>query len=667
MCPSALFPAVARTLFLTIPALFFAVPVRATPGDPDYSFRDFGWTTIPTTGYVAPTAVAVQPDGKILVAANVETAGRTLAVVYRFLADGTLDSSFGSGGRATPPISHTNSAGSSTANAIALQNDGKIVIAGGLVDVPNIRGYMMARLLANGDPDTGFGTLGDGHAYIPLPNAGEARGVAVLPDGKILVTGDAYFTLRCQPDGTQDLSFGTDGRGQSAGGRTRAMLVQGDGKILTAGTDSNENMLVTRSLPDGTPDETFGTSSSTTSVAFSSGGVLRGLSLQPDGKIVGAGTLTNGTVGVFRLTSNGSFDPSFNATGRTTIPFSLDVRMLALQNNGRILVAGTLNATAGSGDTGIIRLNTNGTPDSTFGSGGKVSSDAGAGNEMCYAGTLLPNRKLFIAGYYDSGGIVPSGILLERFVTVEGPALSVENTAGTVLPAGGTTPVDLGKTTATVPIVREFAVKNYGAAPLTGLSVTVAPGGPPGEFAVTTPAPATLSAGAGGTFSVTFTPGAATGLRTAAVHVASNDPDFNPYTINVAAFTATALENWRFTWFGSTENTGSGADLLDFDSDGMVNILEFALRANPTQAGPAPAGEYVKNVSGGLFTYMRPSAAAAAFSYQVERTTSADGTWSAAGPLATEITDDGIIQTVKVTVPPPLGTKQFVRLRVTRL
>jgi hypothetical protein len=161
--------------------------------------------------------------------------------------------------------------------------------------------------------------------------------------------------------------------------------------------------------------------------------------------------------------------------------------------------------------------------------------------------------------------------------------IAVEQPAGTDLTDGnahiGFGSVALGSASSAL----TFMVTNTGTADLTGLAVTT-DGTNADEFTVNALGATTLAPNTSTSFIVTFAPAAA-GARTAALHLASNDGDENPFDITLSGTgVPTALQIWRETHFGSMDNSGEGADLNDFDQDNLANLIEFVFGLDPKQA-----------------------------------------------------------------------------------
>lgn len=257
------------------------------------------------TGYVATSVpgylfgylqdVAVQEDGKIVAAGYGEMPGGTVALLARYLEDGSLDPDFGASGVVTASVGEY-----SAFSGLALQPDGSLVAAGYSQPVLGFSSFLTARYTSTGSLDPGFG--GDGIVTTSIQTQGGAESVALQPDGKILVGGASglgysNFTLaRYLDDGTLDPGFNATGVVTAAFGDSGATTDEGtslglepDGRIVMAGTVGGQAYLAfVRWNSDGSPDETIGDSGRVnfphTNAAY--GG---GLVIQPDGKIVIAG------------------------------------------------------------------------------------------------------------------------------------------------------------------------------------------------------------------------------------------------------------------------------------------------------------------------------------------------------------------------------------------
>jgi uncharacterized delta-60 repeat protein len=362
--------------------------------------------------------VAVQPDGAVVVVGVTDVVppgtapGITALAVARFLPDGRLDPGFGVGGRLAQVIS-TGARGT----AVALQPDGKILVAadvGGLYGAANQ--IVVVRLNADGSPDTGFGNEGYIVDLVFGPGGAMPYDIVVQADTRIVVVGmttdgiDAkpidFAIARFDSDGSPDTSFSGDGKQTVGFGGidfARAVAIDSEGRIVVAGFGGvNNDMLVTRLKVDGSVDSSFG-NNGVSGMDFGDIDAAEEMALQPDGKIVLAGFTTKGRdpvnptdYAIARLETNGNPDPTFDLDGKQTIGFGGDDRAhgLAIQADGKILVGGS-----GGGNTNLVltRLNADGSLDQGFGAGGVVAPDFG-GLEVGGQIALQPDGRIVIAG-----------------------------------------------------------------------------------------------------------------------------------------------------------------------------------------------------------------------------------------------------------------------------
>ena len=304
--------------------------------------------------------VLIQPDGKIIVGGRAEVSGVGYDFgLMRFNTNGSLDTSFDGDGKATTNITGTRS---SDIKALALQSDGKIVAAG-TANVAGQTDWAVARYSANGSLDTSFD--GDGKLTIAI-GAGNAydepRAVAVQPDGKIVVAGFtvtsgndlAIALVRYNADGSLDGTFGIGGivttnlgaSSESASG----LALQPDGKIVVAGS-SGSAFLLARYDTGGILDTTFGTGG----IVTTPGGGATSLAIQADGKFLVAGS-AGGNFALVRYNTGGSLDMTFGIAGISTADFGVSslARGLAIQGDNKIVLAGDTTS-AGSRDFALAR------------------------------------------------------------------------------------------------------------------------------------------------------------------------------------------------------------------------------------------------------------------------------------------------------------------------
>ena len=251
----------------------------------------------------AAKAAAIQPDGKIVAAGTAGEDALTEIAVARYQPDGSLDPSFGNGGTVTTPVGR-----SSAASSVMVQPDGKVVVAGSTGDPYSVTGaFAVVRYQADGSLDTTFGTNG-----IATTAIGELAGVtsgALQADGRIVVAGfarpagtqDYTFALaRYRPDGSLDSGFGKNGTVTTAVGdssQANALVAQPDGTFVAAGSTLTRGARPARQMA-----LVLYTSKGSLGPGFGSGGKVRalaanrahdvayGLALQPDGKLIAAGT-----------------------------------------------------------------------------------------------------------------------------------------------------------------------------------------------------------------------------------------------------------------------------------------------------------------------------------------------------------------------------------------
>ena len=314
------------------------------------------------------------------------------------------------------------------ASAVLTQSDGKIVAvgaAGGTSD----KDFAVVRYNKDGSLDTTFAGTGIVRTNIAgrIRSTEWVRGAAIQTDGKIVVAGytstygdPAYAValVRYNQDGSLDSSFGGAGIVTTSDSIKNYFIngikIQSDGKIVVAGaadlytrTTPDRGTLLIRYNTDGTIDRGFGRDGviiDTSTLGAS------GVALQTDGKILIAGAKEykgNSTSNVFALArydSTGNLDTTFAGTGIVTTEIGTEIgssdsaTALALQADGRILVAGVTYSGASSNDFALVRYMSNGSLDSSFGVGGKLKTDFSRESDLAYALAVQPNGKILLAG-----------------------------------------------------------------------------------------------------------------------------------------------------------------------------------------------------------------------------------------------------------------------------
>ncbi|WP_374682213.1 DUF4347 domain-containing protein, partial [Accumulibacter sp.] len=303
-------------------------------------------------------------------------------------------------------------------NAVAIQGDGKIVAVGYSQNAGNDY-FAIARYNADGSLDTSFGG-GTGKLTTAIGTGSDiAKSVSILPNGKILVVGNALFNgsydialVQYNADGTLDLSFGGgDGIANSGITGTEGLshVVQSDGKILVAGKYNN-NFGLARFNSNGSLDTSFGTSGFINTDFAGGTDVAHSIALQADGRIVLGGLAFSGTSFDFalaRYNSNGTLDTSFNGTGKVLTDLgtnSSDIGyQLTLQPDGKILLAGWSDA-GGTNDFALVRYNADGTLDTTFNNTGKVTTAIGTDSDLGLSVTVQADGKILVAGQSNTAG-----------------------------------------------------------------------------------------------------------------------------------------------------------------------------------------------------------------------------------------------------------------------
>jgi uncharacterized delta-60 repeat protein len=396
-------------ILLAIPAFAVSVGVAtALSGDPDAGFDGDGKLVIDLGSDSPGAAVAVQSDGKILVAGG--GSGNSLRV-SRLNRDGTLDLSFGKNGSSDfdfqqPTLTH----------GMTIAPDGKIVLVGTTTSPSTANSDVaLARANPDGSPDTSFGPKGLRDADMgQITDNGSA--VVEQPDGKVVFASEGP-TNDHHPDvriGRVDASGHYDGSFNGGGLSVLplieavpfALALQPDGKILVGGGalaanpgGSNfEDMMLLRLTATGTLDTSFNHSGK---LMIDSGDSEEGhdLAVQPNGMILVAGKRGQNSMAVARVSPGGLLDPSFGDEGFAAVTFgnpptAAIARGMALQADGKIVIAGD-----GQGAIGVARLQPGGVLDTTFGGDGAQTLDfnpqlADLGNDVA----LAPDGKIVVVG-----------------------------------------------------------------------------------------------------------------------------------------------------------------------------------------------------------------------------------------------------------------------------
>ncbi|MFN1834311.1 right-handed parallel beta-helix repeat-containing protein [Balneola sp. MJW-20] len=355
--------------------------------------------------------------------------------------------------------------------AFELLPDGKIIAAGSIQRDTNDDGAFdqfgigLYKYNSDGSLDDTFGT--NGFSYFTGFQVRDPRGMTVQSDGKILITGGAgdLMVMRVNASGTIDSSFGPDGTGVVAlnvidfrqPNRGNDIVIDGNGKIVVVGDASGfASAVVVRFNSNGIPDSTFNEGAAGINYPSASGTNWNGIALQPDGKIVIGGNFNdagNRNASVVRLNADGTWDTSFGTNGRFVGDFgtSLEtVEAVAIQDDGKIVFTGAAGPIP---DRDILhgRLNTDGTLDNSYSGDGRSILSL-TGNDVGSDLRILPDGKILIGGNGSASSVSNTDFVLYR-VNSDG---SNDNTFG------DNSPVIFADLNNDADVVREMAIQDDG-------------------------------------------------------------------------------------------------------------------------------------------------------------------------------------------------------------
>jgi uncharacterized delta-60 repeat protein len=401
--PTRLPPRLVVLLSVLTMNVVLASPAAAAAGALDTSFDSDGKVTTDFGGIDQSFGLAIQPDGKIVAAGFSWSDGFTGIdfAIDRYNPDGSLDTNFDSDGKVTTDFG----ASFETAWSVAIQPDGKIVAAGSMGDAFD-EDFALVRYNPDGSLDTSFG----GGGMVTTSFGGfefeRAFGVAIQPDGRIVAagfSGSDFALARYKRDGSLDNSFDSDGKVTTVFGHASVafgVAIQPDGRIVAAGGQSlpfNANFALARYKRDGSLDNSFD-SDGKVITDFGSEDSARSVAIQPDGKIVAAGHAEE-HFALARYSRDGTLDTSFDSDGKATTDFGTvgSAYGVAIQPDGRIVVAGSI-----SGNFAVARYNRDGSLDTSFDSDGKAIVDFGS-YEEAWSVALQRNGRIVVAGFTSLG------------------------------------------------------------------------------------------------------------------------------------------------------------------------------------------------------------------------------------------------------------------------
>ncbi len=443
-----------------------SLPMTGMSGDTTVSWLSSNPAVISNMGDVTRPAIG-SGDAMVTLTATVTYIGSTTSGttsytlnVLESVPSGVPDTAFGVSGSLYDP-----SAGGSYGKSVAIQSDGKLVIAG---TYPGVSDIAIWRKLSTGAGDTAFNATGKLTLNNVAGGNGtdSAEAIAIQADGKIVIAGystgpagnNDMILGRYNPDGTADTTFNTTGwvvHHNAAGGNShdygKSLVIQPDGKLVVAGYSRNAaanfDMVIWRYNTNGTPDTSFNATGFVVHDSAAGGnGTDYGYSIaiQPDGKLLVTGSSVssggNSDMTIWRYNSDGTPDTSFNTSGYAVHNSAAGGTgsdggySVAIQADGKVVVGGLSFNAAGNFDMTIWRYNANGTLDTTFNGTGFLFHDSAAGgnaNDMAYSIVLQADGKIVATGYsaqtatnydmalwrYNSDGTLDTGFNGSGFVT----------------------------------------------------------------------------------------------------------------------------------------------------------------------------------------------------------------------------------------------------------
>lgn len=389
----------------------------STPGSLDTTFDGDGKVITRFGDGSILYAIALQADGKIVAVGSVDTGTSNQFLVVRYNVDGSLDETFAGQGYTVTEFGGS----SSRANAVAIQSDGKIVAVGTVLF--NTSDFAIARYNPDGSLDDSFDDDGTVTTSVPGPHGDRtdvANAVVVQNDGKLIVAGQIpdgsgtasdFGVLRYNTNGSVDLTFGFRGKTTASINdvdHAHSVAIQTDGRIVVAG-QSGSYLGIARFNADGSPDISFdGNGTLSTSFGFSTNSLA--ITLQSDDKIVAAG-VHNGKFALARFRNDGSYDTSFGTNGISQAPIGRST-VVAMQPDGKLVAAGD-NDSPQLSQFVTVRYNSDGTLDNSFDDDGIVVNSLGNGSGQVQARSLAiqSDAKILIAGHVSGGSANGFGLV----------------------------------------------------------------------------------------------------------------------------------------------------------------------------------------------------------------------------------------------------------------
>lgn len=430
-------PSLLACISLLAITIIFSITAQGAPGALDTTFGNGGKVVSPIGKNSGDhsNASALQPDGKIVVAGdslsddvNNSNEGQSIAI-SRINPDGSLDDSFGSGGKVIkrfPALSR--------AYAVIIQPDGKIVVGGIVLAETNTEAgyryyFLLIRLNPNGSFDNSFGANGIVQTSFANSINSYLYSLALQSNGKIVAAGlvaSSIGVARYNTDGSLDTTFDGDGKVlvnvSTAGNRANSVSIQPDNKIVIGGyatVSGIQSFALIRLNTDGSFDNGFDGDGKLTTVIGTTSSLIKAVKIQSDGKIVAVGVSNNSSqhrdTAVARYNADGSLDTSFDTDGIVITDIDDDNPTGAeIQSDGKILVGGYIGManSATYYDFLSIRYNSDGSLDTSYNGNGKVVTTFPLSNDIATSILVQPNGKIVLSGYSDRG--TDSDIILVR-------------------------------------------------------------------------------------------------------------------------------------------------------------------------------------------------------------------------------------------------------------
>ena len=415
---------IVAVIVATTAILMFALTAYATDGDLDTTWGGDGVVVSTHTDSSAAYAIANYPDSRVLVVGSVTDSSASRILVNRFLADGSADTSCNGTGEFLDTVNDA------VASDVVVLSDGSFVVAG-TIQINNKGTLFVAKFTSTCNLDANFGIAGIATYSAGDSTAGTA--LAIQSNGSIVVAGYEYLTVsdggaqrilvvRFTTSGNPDTSFGTNGRFMSSinqEGQARDVVIDSSGRIIftgsIVGTVAPDAAIIGRLTSNGLLDSTFATQGYLID-EFNGDPQLNAIALRPNGNLVAVGTYggpfpnTQQSPIIVCLTQTGAFDSDCGVNGWTYLPTAnSDVYAddVFVTSDNKIFLSGMINPT--NPQPIVMRLNHNGTPDSSFATSGTWRGSALIGR--MYSMTIQSNGRILAAGRLDAQGTMSVGVI----------------------------------------------------------------------------------------------------------------------------------------------------------------------------------------------------------------------------------------------------------------